>query len=145
LETLKPLKITHPDVTPEKLIKRVSSIPGARAGFRIAGLILILKGCRVSSVADMVGVSRQTVTSWIRLANAKGLACLEASSPLGRPPRITEEAALGLKEALQKDPGDLGLEASRWNGDAVSKYLKKFWGIEITPKQGRNWLKKVNR
>jgi len=140
---MKPLRITNPEVTEEKLLQRATLIPGAWAGIRIAALLLMLRGWRSTAVGNLFGLSRPTVVAWIRDANARGLESLEDRSRSGRPPRVTPEIAQGLEEAIEKDPRKFGLHRSRWDGVTVVEYLRKVWGISIKARQARNWLQRL--
>jgi len=140
---MKPLQITNPKVTEEKLLQQATLIPGAWAGIRIAALLLMLRGWRSTAVANLFGLSRPTAVAWIRDANVRGLESLEDRPRSGRPPRVTPEIARGLEEAVEKDPRELGLHRSRWDGVTVGAYLRKVWGVSIQARQARNWLKRL--
>jgi transposase len=140
---MKPLKITNPEVTEEKLLKQATLIPGAWAGIRIAALLLILRGWRSTAVASLFGLSRPTAVAWIRDANVRGVMGVEDRPRSGRPARVTPEAAQELEKALEKDPREFGLHRSRWDGVTVVEYLRKVWGISIKARQGRNWLQRL--
>ena len=140
---MRPLTITHPEVTEERLLQQASSIPGAWAGIRIAALILVLRGWRSTAVAQLFQLSRPTAVAWIRDANTRGLACLLDRPRSGRPPRVTAEAARDLEAALEKEPRAFGLPRSRWDGISVCQYLRRVWGISLRPRQARNWLHRL--
>ena len=140
---MKPLKITNPEVTQEKLLKQATLIPGAWAGIRVAALLLILRGWRSTAVANLFGLSRPTAVAWIRDANVRGAMGVEDRPRPGRPARMTPEAAQELEKALGKDPREFGLHRSRWDGVTVVEYLRKVLGISIKARQARNWLQRL--
>ena len=70
---MKPLKLTHPSLTRKALLRKAETIPGARYGIRIAGLLLLLTGWETTAVSRLFGVSRQAIVDWVRKANSKGI------------------------------------------------------------------------
>jgi transposase len=140
---MKPLQITHNEVTREALLQQAELIKGAWVGIRIAGLLLLVSGWKSTAVAKLFNLSRPAVIGWIKKANAQGLSCLKDAARPGRPGQLDEEVAQKLEEALGKSPEEYGLSRFRWDGILVVEFLKRWFDISIKPRQARNWLKRL--
>ena len=141
---MKALKISHSGVTPKALLRMADSIPGAWIGIRIAGLLLLLSGCKSTAVGRLLGLSRQAVVDWIRKANRHGLDSLYHVARCGRPSRLDRSAQDRLEKALTKSPQEFGLQRRRWGGVGVVELLRKESNIELKARQARNWLRRLS-
>lgn len=140
---MKPLTITNPQLTRERLLQKAEEIHGAWIGIRIAGLLLILSGWRTTAVSELLGLNRQSVVKWVQKGNAEGVQSLEDKQRPGRPPRIDKETAQKLKKALTQSPQKHGLSRFRWDSIVVVEYLQKNLGVSLKPRHARNWLHKL--
>lgn len=140
---MKPLQITHKDITSEALLEKAERIKGAWVGIRIAALLLLLSGWKSTAVARLFKLSRPAVIGWIKKANTEGLECLEDKPRPGRPSQFNANVANALEEALNKSPEEYGLSRFQWDGVVVVEFLKRNLGISLKPRQARNWLKKL--
>lgn len=128
---MRALQLTNKQVTRQALLKMAEIVPGAWAGIRIAGLLLILSGWRSTQVAKLFGLSRWSVVKWIRHANREGTAMVEDQVRPGRPSRLSASCKHALERALQKSPKEVGIERARWDGIVVVEYLKRFHQVTI--------------
>jgi len=140
---MKILTITNPQLTRKRLLQKAEEIPGAWIGIRIAGLLLILSGWRSTAVSELLGLSRQSVVTWIQKGNAEGLRSFVDKQRPGRPPRLDEQTAQKLKEALTQSPQKYGLSRFRWDSIVVVEFLRKNLGVSLKPRHARNWLYKL--
>jgi transposase len=122
---MKALRITHPDMTRESLLKMAEEIPGAWVGIRIAGYLLMLSGWKSTQVAELFDLSRLGVVKWIRNANQRGLASIEDRPRSGRPARIDAKVLKELDQVLSKSPKKVGISRAKWDGVMVVEYLKR--------------------
>ena len=99
------------------------------------------------SIAEVLGVSAETVRRRIRRFNAEGLAALEDHHRPGRPATYSpNEVAVVIATALT-DPRRLGLPFASWTLDRLAAYLLEHEGIamrrsridEILLKEGLRW------
>ena len=128
---MRALEIANREVTRESLLEMAEIIPGAWAGIRIAGLLLILSGWRTTKVAELFGLSRWSVVKWVHLANSEGTAMVEDKARPGRPSRLSQTCRRDLEKALEKSPKDFGLARARWDGVVVVEYLKRYHQVTI--------------
>lgn len=140
---MKSLKITNKSVTREALLKMAEKIPGAWIGFRIAAMILILKGWKSTQVAALFDVSRWSVVKWIQKANEQGIQGINEGQRPGRPSRMDEEIEKDLEKALSRDPREFGLKRNRWDGIVVVEYVERFHGVKIKVRQAQRWIRRL--
>ena len=96
------LMLTHPEASRERLLGMVRQIPGAHMGIKIAALLLILEGQRPGWIADMLGLTRQSLNLWMHRVNDRGLKALEPIKQPGRPARLTPKIQQQLEKDLEK-------------------------------------------
>jgi transposase len=126
-------------------------LPCSREYRRAQALLWLTQGLATEEVADLLGVSRQTVYNWAaRFRQRQGLDLLarltDAPRP-GRPP-----TGLGIIDPLivavfDRDPRDLGFHATAWTAPLLRQYLRQGHGIDVSRKTvsraidrlGLNW------
>ena len=74
------LELTHPEASRERLVAFAGKVQGARIGIKIAALLLILEGQRPGWVAEVLGLTRQSLNLWMHKVNEEGLAALDRKS-----------------------------------------------------------------
>jgi transposase-like protein len=67
------LSVTHTTATKERLVALVEEVPGARVGVKVAALLLLLEGQRPGWTAEVLGVTRMSLSRWIHGVNSAGL------------------------------------------------------------------------
>jgi transposase len=123
------LMLTHPEASRERLLAIVRLIRGAHMGIKIAALLLILKGQRPGWIADVLGLTRQSLDLWMHRVNDRGLKTLAPVKQPGCPPRLSSKVRQGLEEDLEKPPSEFGLPRVRWDGPTLVVHLKRQFGI----------------
>jgi transposase len=100
---------------------RLRAINGRELGFTEADL------------ANLLGVSRETVCRWWSAYMTHGLDALphkRTGRPLGSGRLLSEEQAGRVQRLLdEKSPGDLGIPAPLWNRRAVRDLIRKECGV----------------
>jgi putative transposase len=140
---MKALRITHPDMTRESLLKMAEEIPGAWVGIRIAGYLLMLSGWKSTQVAELFDLSRLGVVKWIRNANQRGLASIEDRPRSGRPARIDAKVLKELDQVLSKSPKKVGISRAKWDGVMVVEYLKRHHQVNIHVRHAQRLIRKL--
>jgi transposase len=108
-----------------------------------------LHGCELgfteSDVADLLGLSRETVCRWWSAYTAGGLAALPQERT-GRPAgsgRLSDEQARHLQPLLDAhSPEDLGIASPLWSRRAVRDLIKKEFGIELAVRTVGDYLER---
>ena len=108
-----------------------------------------LHGCELgfpqSDLADLVGVSRETVCRWWSAYTSGGVEALRQERT-GRPEgsgRISDEQAHHIQELLDANsPEDLGIASPLWSRRAVGDLIKKELGIELAVRSVGDYLQR---
>ncbi len=98
-----------------------------------------LRGCELgyteASMADILGVSRETVSHWWTAYRAGGLEALpheRTGRPIGSGRTLSDAQALQLQEKIQGHfPEDWGIAAPLWTRRAVRDLIRKEYGITM--------------
>ena len=134
------VELRHPKVTRAHLFALARATPGARLGLKIAALLLLLEGQRPGWIAEVLGLTRMTLTRWIHGANAEGLAALTPKPRPGRPPRVTAAVRRTLARHLDQSPAAFGLPRVQWDGPTLVVHLERRFGIHLKVRQAQLWL-----
>lgn len=137
------LAITHPDITRKKLLNLAEEIPGAWAGIRIAGYLLMLSGWPAARVAELLGISRVNTSKWCHKANTDGLSAVYDKPRPGRPSQFDKRTLKLLDQALMHSPKTFGVERTRWDGKVVAEYLEKHHGITVHVRHAQRLIRKL--
>jgi transposase len=132
--------LINPEASRERILAFARGIPGAYIGIKIAALLLTLEGQRPGWIAEILGLSRQSLNLWIHKVNDDGLESLKPEPRPGRPARLTAEVRRKLEKDLEKPPLDLGLPRAQWDGPTLAKYLYRSFGIKIKVRQAQYWM-----
>jgi len=109
-------------------------------GMKIAALLLVLEGQRPGWIADVLGITRQSLNLWMHRVNNHGIQALEPVKQPGRPARLTTKVQKQLEEDLEKSPSTFGLHRVRWDGPALVVHLKRQFGITLKVRQAQSWM-----
>src|SRR5439155_12168606 len=98
-----------------------------------------LRGCELgfteADVADLLGVSRETVSRWWSAYSSRGLDALpqeRSGRPLGSGRLLSGEHAGHIQRLLDNHrPEDLGIPAPLWNRRAVRDLIRKGFAIDL--------------
>ena len=134
------LALVHPEASRDGLLKAVREIPGALSGIKIAALLLTLEGQRPGWIAEVLGMTRQSLNAWMHKVNEQGLQSLKPVKRPGRPARLTAQVRRQLEEHLEKSPEDFGLNRVRWDGPTLVVHLKNQFGIHLKVRQAQSWM-----
>jgi len=109
-------------------------------GIKIAALLLILEGQRPGWIADVLGLTRQSLNLWMHRVNDRGLKALAPVKQPGRPARINLRVQQQLEKDLEKPPSEFGFPRVRWDGPTLVVHLKRQFGITLRVRQAQSWM-----
>jgi transposase len=132
--------LTHPEASRERLLAMVRLVPGAHMGIKLAALLLVLEGQRPGWIADVLGLTRQSLNLWMHRVNDQGLKALVPVKQPGRPPRLTPKVQQQLEEDLERPPSAFGLPRVRWDGPTLVVHLRRQFGISLKVRQAQSWM-----
>ena len=87
-------------------------------------------GETVASIMKSVGMTRKSVTKWIRKALNTGVSAGLKDTAHGSAPKLTEQAKAWVIHVACTKPKDLGLAAEVWSRQALAEYVRKHSGSE---------------
>lgn len=96
---------------------------------------LLVEGWRVKDVAQAVGASRQSVSTWKKRAGSRGA---KASGLAAKPQHVPECRLSGpqrteLKRLLRAGPRKAGLATDLWTLARVAKLVERTFGVSYHP------------
>jgi len=106
----------------------------AQEALRIRAVQAVLSGRTQLAVADMFGISRQSLSKWLKAYRAHGFNALKAK-PRGRPTGGTLkpwQAAQIVKAIKDRHPNQLTLPFYLWTRDAVCQLIENRFGIQLS-------------
>jgi transposase len=109
-----------------------------------------LRGCELgfteADVADLLGVSRETVSRWWSAYVDGGPAALpgdRTGRPVGSGRTLSDEQARRIQEQIDHhSPGQLGIPAALWSRKAVRDLIRRECGIDLPVRTVGEYLKR---
>ena len=109
-----------------------------------------LHGCELgfteADVADLLGVSHETVSRWWTAYAAGGLGALPSDRtgrPVGSGRALSDEQARHIPEQIDHhSPEELGIAAATWSRKAVRDLIRNECGIEMPVRTVGEYLKR---
>jgi len=92
------------------------------------------------TVAMILERDYETILSWVKSYNERGIEGLESDKPTGRPASLNEEQLKDLKNTVQKSPRNLGMKFSNWNCKNLAWLVKKMFGVVLCAERIRQIL-----
>jgi len=129
------------------------SLPDARQlsdevleALRVRALRGCEKGFTEAEVADLLGVSRETVSRWWCAYAQGGLAALpheRSGRPLGSGRSLSDEQAKHLQQRIDENtPEELGIASPLWTRPAVRELIRQEYGIAMPVRTVGEYLKR---
>ena len=109
-----------------------------------------LHGCELgfteAAVADLLGVSRETVSRWWTAYASGGLDAIPSDRtgrPVGSGRTLSEDQARHIQQQIDDhSPGDLGIPAALWTRKAVRDLIRKEYEIDMPVRTVGEYLKR---
>ena len=108
---------------------------------RILAILEVDAGKPISGVAELLGVSCQSIYNWIESYRSRNdpKALADRERP-GRPPRWTEEVRIVLQECLKWPPDRWGYQAVSWTVPLLQNWLSEQTGLTFSESSIRQHL-----
>ncbi|MHC4340396.1 MAG: helix-turn-helix domain-containing protein [Planctomycetota bacterium] len=101
-------------------------------GLRVTRSVMSHAGHSGREIADLLGITRRTVSNTRRRWREGGLEGLAAVPSPGRPPLADAAYVRRLLRVVERDPRSLGYAFARWTAPRLAAYMAEETGIEIT-------------
>lgn len=132
-----------------KLLQRAYRWGDIRSVKRISAMLRIHEGQSVSKVAEILGVTIQTVYNWLKGFLLKGTASFQFRYSSGRKPKLTKAQKQELKQCILLAPTEHGYECGCWNTILIQDLIYNKWGVlyhrgyicQILSNLGLSWQK----
>ena len=105
-------------------------------------ILLSNEGLSPPQIAKRVRFSHDTVSRYIARYEAEGITGLHTRPRSGRPRKVTAEYEALLLELVAQEPRAVGMSFSNWTTANLATELGERTGIEISPRQVENYLKR---
>lgn len=113
---------------------------------RVRALHGIELGYSESDVADLLGVSRETVSRWWSAYRSGGLDAIphgRTGRPVGSGRALSDEEARAVQDTLDRQsPEELGIASPLWTRRAVRELIRNLFGIELALRTVGEYLKR---
>lgn len=96
---------------------------------RAQGILGVLRGDRYEDIAQIVGVTVETIRLWIKSFLVDGFNSLKFKKTRGRPPKLTREQKKHLKQAIKHGPEAAGYESGCWNSAMVQDFIQRTFNV----------------
>lgn len=136
---MQPLEVRFKPWQRRRLLKLRDQAPTPRLFKRATCLLMSAAGHTAVHIAEVLGLSRDTVTDIRRRWHQRGLASLRDRPRSGRPPRVTPTYRRELRRALDRSPLTFGYAFTNWSIARLNTHLRGRTGIVI----GDDWLRHV--
>lgn len=108
--------------------------PEAQEALRKRAVDAVNHGMSQTEAAKVFGVSRASVSTWMKLSRQDGLKALN-SKPRGRPPGKQLEpwqCAQVVRTVIDHCPDQVKLPWALWTREAVGQYIKNHFGVKLS-------------
>ena len=140
---MKRLTLEHPEATRERLLGLARRVPGAWIGMKVAALLLVLEGQRCGWITQVLGLTRMSLSRWIRGVNEDGAEFLLPKPRPGRPGQLNNELVQQLEDHLERSPQEFGWSRVGWDGPTLVVHLKRYFGVNLKVRQAQYWMHRL--
>jgi len=127
-----------------RLTKALKCAADARLFQRVQAVLWVAQGDTISEVAELTGVSVQTVYNWLQRYLACHQAVALADAPRsGRPVTAPQITATRILQHLQGNPLQLGYRTTVWSVKLLAAHLSRQYQCPIKPHTLRRRMKAI--
>ncbi|MHC4137999.1 MAG: helix-turn-helix domain-containing protein [Planctomycetota bacterium] len=132
------LRVTQSE---RRRLQRIAHSEREKRATRRRALVVLMShaGHSGREIADVLGITRRTVSNTRRRWRERGLEGLAAVPSPGRPPLADAAYVRRLLRVVERDPRTLGYAFARWTAPRLAAYMAEETGIEITA----GWLAEI--
>ncbi len=125
-----------------RLTTALQRVTDARLFQRVQAVLWVAQGDPVSEVAELTGVSEQTVYNWLqRYLACRQVVALADAPRSGRPVAAPQMTATQILQALRGNPLHLGYRTTVWSVTLLAAHLSHQYACPISPHTLRRRMK----
>lgn len=125
-----------------RLTKALKSTTEVRLFQRVQAVLWVAQGDTISEVAELLGVSVQSVYNWLqRYLASHQVAALADAPRSGRPATAPQITAADILQPLQGNPLQLGYRTTVWSVKLLAAHLSRQYHCPINPHTLRRRMK----
>lgn len=127
-----------------RLKKALKGAADKRTFQRVQAVLLVAQGRAITEVAQIAGVSIQTLYNWLHLyLDRHQVAALEQAPRSGRPPTAKRITPARILRELQRNPLRLGYRTTVWTVKLLACRLSQLYQCTISPDTLRRRMKRI--
>ena len=111
----------------------MSSSDESKYHFKVFAVNMVLAGTSALDVGKSAGVSKVTVTNWVKTVDEQGFEALRVKKQSGRPAKLSPEQLQEIDAALAADASKFGYKV--WDGPTLSNYILDKYDITLSVRQ----------
>jgi transposase len=100
----------------------------------------VLEGYGQQEVAEFLGVSKGSVSDWMKAYRAGGLAALAAKPHPGRPPTLSTDQEREVLSWFSRSPTEFGFANELWTAARVAQLIRRTFKKTFNPRYVSAWL-----
>lgn len=133
-------------VTPIERLKEqaraiVKANNDARYLHRVECVNLVLHGMTPSFLSGLVREGKNTITSWVKIADEQGFEALKIKEYPGRPEKLSPEQLEVIRAAVADAPENYGFRV--WDGPALSSFIDTKFKVAMSVRQCQRLFHKL--
>lgn len=98
------------------------------------------EGYTQQEVAEFLGVSKSSVSQWMKAYRTGGAAGLATKSGSGRPPKLSAEQEAEVLTWFERSPTEFGYRNELWTAPRVAETIRQKWKVKFHPRYLNQWL-----
>jgi transposase len=145
---MKRLTIMKSEEIREKISKYFQESEDMKFAYKLQGILLLLnnKDTNCTEVSRIYGCTPQTLANWVhKLNQGKGgnIEVLRNKVKPGRSAHLSKNQLHIIKGALKKSPTHFNLKSTKWDGETLSMFLSRQFGVELKVRQCQRILRRM--
>jgi transposase len=125
-----------------RLTTALKRVTDARLFQRVQAVLGVAQGDPISEVAELTGVSGQTIYNWLQRYLACHQVAAWADAPRrGRPVTAPQLAAAHILQHLHANPRELGYRTTVWSVTLLAAHLRRQYACRLSPHTLRRRMK----
>lgn len=140
------IRVTLSTVNKKKILvelKKNTANKNLRNVTKLQAILAVTNGFSCDEIAAVINYSVEMVRDWVNEYLRKGLRFLQNKKSPGRPPKLSPEQKLKLKEMITNGPLLAGFDGGCWRAPMIQHLIEKKFGVKIAVKYLPEFLNSI--